>query len=196
MGKMNKHTKPKKPQANKKTCLEFSTQSLILKKATSPLPLSDPMLIWTHSICHPQESQDGHIWICILQSFLLLLWILITWELVCAYTKQWRSGALGTSWTYMSFEFVEKIELSHTPQVENPVCVTCFLHRNKGNKMKPYRGLNGHVCLAFSLYPMYRKEPAKLLSEAPLPLFSDFCCHVFEPLISISLSSIEFCHFI
>lgn len=36
----------------------------------------------------------------------------------------------------MSVEFGEKIELSHTPQVENPVHVIHFIHYKKGSKMK------------------------------------------------------------
>lgn len=72
---------------------------------------------------------------------------------------------LGTSWT---FEFREKIELSHTPRVENPVSVGWFPHCNKGNKMKPYRArIAMHVLLFHCIQEMGR-APAKLLSEAPL----------------------------
>lgn len=67
----------------------------------------------------------------------------------------------------MSFEFEEKSELSHTPQVENPVCVIRFPHCNKGNKMKPYRGLN--VWLAFSLHPADVGSICQAAEWGPLP---------------------------
>lgn len=41
----------------------------------------------------------------------------------------------------MSFEFGEKIELSHTPQVENPVHVIHSLLYNKGIRIEAVQGL-------------------------------------------------------
>lgn len=67
----------------------------------------------------------------------------------------------------MSFEFEEKSELSHTPQVENPVRVIRFPHCNKGNEMKPYRGLN--VWLAFSLHPADMGSTCQAAEWGPLP---------------------------
>lgn len=69
---------------------------------------------------------------------------------------------------------INKIELSHTSQVENPDHVTHFLHCNKGNKMRPYGGQNGDVWLSFSLHPTDMKSTCQLLSKAPLP-FSFWC---------------------
>lgn len=72
----------------------------------------------------------------------------------------------------MSFEFREKknlkIELSHTSQVENPDHVIHFLHCNKGNKMRPYRGLNGDMWLAFSLHPTNMKSTCQAAERGPL----------------------------
>lgn len=76
---------------------------------------------------------------------------------------------------------INKIELSHTSQVENPDHVTHFLHCNKGNKMRPYGGQNGDVWLSFSLHPTDMKSTCQLLSKTPLSfgfwcLFSCFLC--------------------
>jgi len=119
------------------------------------------MLIWTHFFCQPQESQGGHIFICILHSLLpaaavnphhlrTCLCILNNEDPEC-----WEPCELLC---HLNLE--KKIELSHTPQVENPVHVIQFLHCNKGNKMKPYRGLNGDVLFTFHCIQWTQRAPA------------------------------------
>lgn len=95
-----------------------------------------------------------------------------------------------------SEEKKNKIELSHTSQAENPDHLIHFLHCNKGNKMRPYGGLNGDVWLAFSLHPTDVKSTCQAAERGPLvSSFVISFCQVSESFISISLFGKVFCHF-